>query len=312
MTHIHYQHDELYIEDVPARRLAEHFETPLYVYSQGAIETAYKTFCSAFQQHPMLVCYAVKANSNLAVLGLLAHLGAGFDIVSGGELERVLRAGGKAAKIVFSGVGKQDWEIIKALEAGIACFNVESAMELEQIQRLASSLDYIAPISLRVNPDVDAKTHPYISTGLRENKFGVSMAAASSLYEQAQGLSHIKIKGIDCHIGSQITELAPFMDAMTRVLALVYELALLGIELDIEHERASQAANALETMSHEQNVSSEPTEDLSLEDYFQHFVLEHQERMTETELANKLGISRKCLWERRQRLGIPRKKTANS
>jgi diaminopimelate decarboxylase len=232
MTHIHYQHDELYIEDVPARRLAEQFETPLYVYSQGAIETAYKTFCSAFQQHPMLVCYAVKANSNLAVLGLLAHLGAGFDIVSGGELERVLRAGGKAAKIVFSGVGKQDWEIIKALEAGIACFNVESAMELEQIQRLASSLDYIAPISLRVNPDVDAKTHPYISTGLRENKFGVSMAAASSLYEQAQGLSHIKIKGIDCHIGSQITELAPFMDAMTRVLALVDELALLGIELE--------------------------------------------------------------------------------
>jgi diaminopimelate decarboxylase len=232
MTHIHYQHDELYIEAVPARSLAEQYETPLYVYSHGAIKTAYETFSGAFQNHPVLVCYAVKANSNLAVLGLLASLGAGFDIVSGGELERVLRAGGSAKKVVFSGVGKQDWEIIKALEAGIACFNVESAMELEQIQRLASSLDYMAPISLRVNPDVDAKTHPYISTGLRENKFGISMTAASRLYEHAQSLSHIKIKGIDCHIGSQITELTPFMDAMTRVLALVDELALIGIELE--------------------------------------------------------------------------------
>ena len=214
MTLIHYQDNELFIEKVPAKSLAEQFDTPLYVYSQGTITAAYEAFSQAFEKHPVMICYAVKANANLGVLSLLAQLGAGFDIVSGGELERVLRAGGDPAKIVFSGVGKQDWEIQNALAAGIACFNIESSMELDQIQRLACSMDLIAPISIRVNPDVDAGTHPYISTGLRENKFGVSMEDAPGLYQRARDLSHIETKGIDCHIGSQITELAPFLDAM--------------------------------------------------------------------------------------------------
>ncbi|MDA9049606.1 diaminopimelate decarboxylase [Pseudomonadales bacterium] len=231
MTLIHYQNNELFVENVPAKSLAEQFDTPLYVYSQGTITAAYEAFCQAFEKHPIMICYAVKANANLGVLSLLAQLGAGFDIVSGGELERVLRAGGDPTKIVFSGVGKQDWEIQSALQAGIACFNIESSMELDQIQRLAHSMDLIAPISVRVNPDVDAGTHPYISTGLRENKFGVSMEDAPGLYQRARDLSHIETKGIDCHIGSQITELAPFMDAMSRVLSLVDDLAIAGINL---------------------------------------------------------------------------------
>jgi diaminopimelate decarboxylase len=231
MSFIGYQDDVLFIEQLSAEALATQFDTPLYVYSKAVISQAYESFRDAFSNHPVMVCYAVKANSNLGVLGLLASLGAGFDIVSGGELTRVLRAGGRADKIVFSGVGKQDEEITSALKAGIHCFNVESAMELVQIQRLAQQLDLIAPISLRVNPDVDAGTHPYISTGLRENKFGVSMQEALGLYQQAAQLSHIEIKGIDCHIGSQITELSPFMDSMSRVLELVDSLAANGIEL---------------------------------------------------------------------------------
>jgi diaminopimelate decarboxylase len=231
MSFIDYHENLLHIEGLSAESLAEQFDTPLYVYSQAAISQAFESFRDAFSSHPMMVCYAVKANSNLGVLGLLASLGAGFDIVSGGELTRVLRAGGSASRVVFSGVGKQDWEITSALQAGIHCFNVESAMELNQIQRLAQALDLIAPISLRVNPDVDAGTHPYISTGLRENKFGVSMAAALELYQQASAMSHIEIKGVDCHIGSQITELAPFMDSMSRVLDLVDNLAANGITL---------------------------------------------------------------------------------
>ena len=231
MTHIRYQNTTLFIEDVAATALAEQFDTPLYVYSQSSITAAYHAFCEAFERRPILVCYAVKANPNLGILSLLARLGAGFDIVSGGELARVLRAGGNPAKVVFSGVGKQDWEIQAALQAGIACFNIESAMELDQIQRLASDMDLVAPISLRVNPDVDAGTHPYISTGLRENKFGVSMEDAHTLYLRAHRLSHIQVKGIDCHIGSQITELAPFLDAMDRVLTLVDDLTAAGISL---------------------------------------------------------------------------------
>jgi diaminopimelate decarboxylase len=231
MNVIGYSKDVLHIEEISAEKLAEKYDTPLYVYSKSTISQAYGSFRDAFNSHPLMVCYAVKANANLGVLGLLASLGAGFDIVSGGELTRVLRAGGRADKIVFSGVGKQDWEIISALKAGIHCFNVESAMELDQIQRLAKPLDLVAPISIRVNPDVDAGTHPYISTGLRENKFGVSMAGALALYQQADQLSHIEIKGVDCHIGSQITELAPFMDSMSRVLELVDNLDANGIAL---------------------------------------------------------------------------------
>jgi diaminopimelate decarboxylase len=231
MSTIGYHKDVLHIEEVSAEKLAEQFGTPLYIYSKAAISQAYGSFRDAFSSHPLMVCYAVKANANLGVLGLLASLGAGFDIVSGGELARVLRAGGRADKIVFSGVGKQDWEITSALQAGIHCFNVESAMELLQIQSLAKQLDLIAPISVRVNPDVDAGTHPYISTGLRENKFGVSMAGALELYQQANQLSHLEIKGVDCHIGSQITELAPFMDSMSRVLELVDSLDTDGIPL---------------------------------------------------------------------------------
>ncbi|MFT4632407.1 MAG: diaminopimelate decarboxylase [Candidatus Pseudothioglobus sp.] len=231
MNFIGYHNDVLHIEELSAEKLADQFDTPLYVYSKAAISQAYSSFQSAFSSHPLMICYAVKANSNIGVLGLLASLGAGFDIVSGGELARVLRAGGSADKVVFSGVGKQDWEIKNALKARIHCFNVESAMELSQIQRLAQSLDCKAPISVRVNPDVDAGTHPYISTGLRENKFGVSMAGALALYQQADQLSHIEIRGIDCHIGSQITELAPFMDSMSRVLELVDSLDANGIEL---------------------------------------------------------------------------------
>ena len=232
MESFHYQNNELYIEAVAARKVAEEFGTPLYIYSRAAIETAYKSFASAFSDHKHLICYAVKANSNLGVLSLLARLGAGFDIVSGGELERVIRAGGDPANVVFSGVGKQDHEIIAALTTGIACFNVESLQELERINFLAHKLGLEAPVSIRVNPDVDAKTHPYISTGLKENKFGCSMADAIDMYKLAATLPNLKISGIDSHIGSQITELAPFLDAMTKILTLVDELESENITLD--------------------------------------------------------------------------------
>ncbi|MEX0942819.1 MAG: diaminopimelate decarboxylase [Pseudomonadales bacterium] len=231
MEPIRYQAGELYMEGVPVSRIAEQFGTPTYLYSRQAIESAYHRFANAFSGRPAMVCYAVKANSNLAVLDLLARLGAGFDIVSGGELERVLAVGAPAARIVFSGVGKQTHEIARALEAGIACFNLESASELEHINRIAGECQKVAPISIRVNPNVDARTHPYISTGLKENKFGVPVTGARALYRTAAKMDHVEVAGIDCHIGSQITSLAPFLDAIEAILELVDELTRDGHNL---------------------------------------------------------------------------------
>ena len=232
MDHFQYRNGELYAEDVPLRDVAKAFGTPCYVYSRATLERHWHAFDKAFGNHPHLVCYAVKANANLGVLNTLARLGSGFDIVSVGELERVLAAGGDPSKVLFSGVGKQASEIQRALEVGIRCFNVESAAELERIDRVAGELGRNAPIALRVNPDVDAKTHPYISTGLKENKFGVAIEEAPALYKRAAALPNIVVSGIDCHIGSQLTELAPFLDALERVLALVERLADDGIDID--------------------------------------------------------------------------------
>ncbi|HCE41667.1 diaminopimelate decarboxylase [Alloalcanivorax profundimaris] len=226
-----YRDGTLFAEEMPVAQLAERFGTPLYLYSRAALEDRYNAFDEAFGDHPHRVCYAVKANSNLAVLNVLARCGAGFDIVSGGELERVLRAGGDPDKIVFSGVGKTAEEMAAALKAGIHCFNVESAAELELLNLVAGELDTTAPISIRVNPDVDAQTHPYISTGLKENKFGVDIQKAPALYQRAAELPHITVRGIDCHIGSQLTRLDPFEDALERVLKLLGELQDLGIEI---------------------------------------------------------------------------------
>ena len=222
----------LHGEQVPLERLAERFGTPLYVYSRATLERHWHAFDSALGELPHLVCYAVKANSNLGVLDVLARLGSGFDIVSGGELERVRRAGGDPARVVFSGVGKRADEMAAALAAGIRCFNVESAAELARLNSVAAQAGAVAPVSLRVNPDVDAGTHPYIATGLRENKFGVDIDAAFALYREAAAMPHVAVTGIDCHIGSQLTALAPFTDALRRVLALVDRLAEAGIGLD--------------------------------------------------------------------------------
>lgn len=231
MDHFQYRDGELYAEDVPLQAVAEHFGTPCYVYSRATLERHWHAFDDAFGDHPHLVCYAVKANSNLGVLNLLARLGSGFDIVSVGELERVLAAGGAPDKVLFSGVGKQEHEMRRALEVGIRCFNVESASELERLNRVAGEMDRRAPISLRVNPDVDAQTHPYISTGLRENKFGIAIEDAAALYRHAQTLPHLAVTGVDCHIGSQLTQLGPFLDALERVLVLVERLQGEGIEI---------------------------------------------------------------------------------
>lgn len=231
MDHFQYRDGELFAEDVSLTHLAERFGTPLYVYSRATLERHYRAFDQAFGEHPHQVCYAVKANSNLAVLNVLARLGAGFDIVSGGELERVLAAGGTPDKIVFSGVGKTAAEMEQGLKAGIHCFNVESAAELELLNIVAGEQGVTAPISLRVNPDVDAQTHPYISTGLKENKFGVDIELAPAIYKRASEMAHIEIIGVDCHIGSQLTSLAPFEDALDRVLALVKTLANEGIHV---------------------------------------------------------------------------------
>lgn len=227
----HYQNTQLFAEDCPVAELAKTYGTPLYVYSRSELEDRWLAFDHAFGKQPHLVCYAVKTNSNLAVLQVLAELGSGFDIVSQGELERVLRAGGNPAKVVFSGVAKKEVEIARALDVGIRCFNIESHAELERIQKVAAQMKKIAPISIRVNPNVDAKTHPYISTGLKENKFGVDIDTAPSLYQQAAGLANIKVVGIDCHIGSQLTEIAPFVDALKKVLELKTQLAELGIKI---------------------------------------------------------------------------------
>lgn len=211
----------------------DRYGSPLYVYSRTDIENNWREFDSAFGDHPHLVCYAVKANSNIAVLNVLAKIGAGFDIVSIGELERVLAAGGQASNCVFSGVAKTQVEIKRGLEAGIRCFNVESAAELERIEQVASGMNVQAPISIRVNPNVDAKTHPYISTGLKENKFGVDIDDALVLYKTAQQSKYLSIKGLDCHIGSQLTDVSPFLDALDKVLGLIEILKNRGI--DIEH-----------------------------------------------------------------------------
>ena len=226
-----YRNNELHAEDVALSNIAETYGTPCYVYSQAALTAAYRDFDAAFDSQAHLICYAVKANSNLAILNLFARLGSGFDIVSGGELARVIAAGGDPHKTVFSGIGKTADEIRDALNAGILCFNVESITELERIDRIAAEAGKIAPVSLRVNPDVDAKTHPYIATGLKESKFGVAYGDALPLYRRARGLRHLKIGGIDCHIGSQLTEVAPFKAAVERVLALVEQLHNEGIAL---------------------------------------------------------------------------------
>ena len=227
-----YQNGQLYAEQVPLADIAQRFGTPCYVYSHAAMTDAYRQFTDAFKGREHLVCYAVKANSNLAVLNLFARLGAGFDIVSGGELQRVLAAGGAADKIVFSGVGKTVAEMRQALDANILCFNVESEAELVRLNDVAGQMGKVAPVSLRVNPDVDAKTHPYISTGLKQNKFGVAIASALALYRKASGLPHLRVTGMDCHIGSQLTELSPFIAAAEKVLALADALASEGIHLE--------------------------------------------------------------------------------
>lgn len=231
MSSFHYQNNQLYAEAVPVSQIAEQFGTPCYIYSRQALEQAYLAYENAFADQNALICYAVKANSNLAVLNVLARLGSGFDIVSGGELERVLAAGGSADKIIFSGVGKTQAEIRRALEVGIHCFNVESEAELERLNSIAQDAGLIAPVSLRVNPDVDAQTHPYISTGLKENKFGINIDQALDVYQHAHSLAGINIIGVDCHIGSQLTTLSPFTDALHRLLQLVEKLSELGISL---------------------------------------------------------------------------------
>lgn len=231
MDFFQYKNEQLYVEDLPVKQLAEEFGTPLYIYSRATLERHWHAFDSALGKHPHLICYAVKANSNIGILNVMAKLGSGFDIVSQGELERVLAAGGDASKVVFSGVAKSRAEIMRALEVGIRCFNVESVAELHHINQIAGEMGKVAPISLRVNPDVDAHTHPYISTGLKENKFGVSVDEAREVYKLAETLPHVKITGMDCHIGSQLTELQPFLDATDRLIRLIEQLQEDGITL---------------------------------------------------------------------------------
>lgn len=231
MDYFNYRENELFAENQPVKAIAEKFGTPCYIYSRATLERHWQSFDQAFGSHPHLICYAVKANSNIAILNLLARLGSGFDIVSIGEMERVLKAGGEANKIVFSGVGKREDEIRTALEAGIRCFNIEVGGELDRINQLAGEMGVIAPVSFRVNPDVDAKTHPYISTGLKENKFGIDMGQTLAEYKRATDMPHVEIVGIDCHIGSQLTETRPFLDALERVLGLVEKLKNEGIDL---------------------------------------------------------------------------------
>ena len=231
MDFFQYKNNQLMAENMPVKQLAEQFGTPLYVYSRATLERHWHAFNNAFGEHPHLVCFAVKSNPNIAILNVMARLGSGFDIVSQGELERVLAAGGDAGKVVFSGVAKSRQEIARALEVNIRCFNVESEAELLRINQIAGEMGKIAPISLRVNPDVDAHTHPYISTGLKENKFGVSVEQAREVYKLATTLPNIKIVGMDCHIGSQLTELQPFLDAVDRLIVLMEQLKQDGIHL---------------------------------------------------------------------------------
>lgn len=231
MDYFQYRDEQLFAEDVSVQKISDQVGTPAYVYSRATLERHWKAFDNAFGDRPHLVCYAVKANSNIAVLNVLARLGSGFDIVSIGELERVLKAGGVPEQIVFSGVGKRHDEIRRALEVGIRCFNVEVSTELDRINDIAAELGVIASISIRVNPDVDAQTHPYISTGLKENKFGLDIETAFNEYQRASKLENLKIVGLDCHIGSQLTEVTPFVDALDRVITLVNRLVGVGIHL---------------------------------------------------------------------------------
>ncbi len=227
-----YKDNQLFAENVPLTDIAAAQGTPCYVYSRAALTDGFRQFSDALHGREHLVCYAVKANSNLAILNLFARMGAGFDIVSGGELQRVLAAGGDAGKVVFSGVGKTEAEMRMALEAGILCFNVESAPELDRLNEVAGSMGKVAAISLRVNPNVDAKTHPYISTGLKQNKFGVAYTEAVALYRKAHAMPNLRITGMDCHIGSQLTEISPFIAAVEKILLLVDTLTAEGIELE--------------------------------------------------------------------------------
>lgn len=231
MDFFQYKNDRLFAEELEVNSLAAEFGTPLYIYSKATLERHWHAFNNAFGDYPHLICFAVKSNPNIAILQTMAKLGSGFDIVSQGELERVLKAGGDASKVVFSGVAKTEAEIARALDVGIRCFNVESIPELYRINEVAGKLGKTAPISLRVNPDVDAHTHPYISTGLKENKFGISVEQAREVYQLAAQLPHIQICGMDCHIGSQLTELQPFLDATDRLIVLMEQLKQDGIRL---------------------------------------------------------------------------------
>ena len=231
MDHFNYQNDNLHAEDVSCNSITETYGTPTYVYSRATIERHWQAFDDAAGDHPHLICYAVKANSNIAVLNVMARLGSGFDIVSAGELARVIKAGGDPKKVVFSGVGKTEHEIEYALEVGIKCFNVESEAEMHRINSVASRLNRIAPISIRVNPNVDAGTHPYISTGLKENKFGISIEKSLELFVWANSQPNLNVKGVDCHIGSQLTEIAPFLDALDKLLALIDQLSDNGVTI---------------------------------------------------------------------------------
>ncbi|CAB3828476.1 Diaminopimelate decarboxylase [Achromobacter anxifer] len=226
-----FRNNVLYAEDVPLDHLADKLGTPLYVYSRAALKAAWESYRNAVGQHPVLVCYGMKANSNLAVLKEFARLGAGFDIVSGGELKRALAAGADPSRIVFSGVGKQAWEMRAALAARVKCFNVESEAELRRLSEIAQDMGLRAPVSLRVNPDVDAQTHPYISTGLKENKFGIAIESALDVYRSAQSLPGLEIVGVDCHIGSQLTDISPYFDALEKLLDLIEKLDQAGIRI---------------------------------------------------------------------------------
>jgi diaminopimelate decarboxylase len=231
MDYFNYRDNRLFAEDVAIEDIIKEHGSPCYIYSRATFERHWRAFDDALSAHDHLVCFAVKANSNLAVLNILAKIGSGFDIVSGGELERVLAAGGEPEKTVFSGVGKTATEMRRALDVGIRCFNVESEAELILLNDVAGEMARIAPISIRVNPDVDAKTHPYISTGLKENKFGIDITRALEIYERASKMANLKLEGVDCHIGSQLTEIRPFIDALDRVLALIDQLADMDIKI---------------------------------------------------------------------------------
>ena len=231
MDYFNYQDGHLFVEEVSVASVAQKFGTPCFIYSKASLERQYNAYKDALNGHPNLICYAVKANSNLAVLNVLAKLGAGFDIVSGGELDRVLAAGGDPEKIVFSGLGKTEEEICRALNAKIYCFNIESEGELHRINEIAKTQKDIAPISIRVNPDVDAGTHPYISTGLQKNKFGIPITAALNLYKQANKMPGVKITGIDAHIGSQLTNIEPILDSIDCLFELIDQLEDEGIRI---------------------------------------------------------------------------------